>query len=562
MGSLIRFLRLEAAVTRFNGIDQEKLAWIESGSMYIRQQDFMIIKEQLKQAYTQDGRLVPKDVEDLMENGLRRQQEIIKTFQDSRRKEPKINGLKQRQNRTTAPQYKIPELSANQRLRNDLVALHKIKLSATEAQQLWEQNRRDELYEGLLYVIGEEIENMEEFYSQVIYKESFSAGGVVLQKVLESYNPSKHRDSLIGYLRQQLRVRIPVILQEEDPRIGYKPISLNSPVYEEDGNGEGEMMQDQTALPPAREKVESFDDLRGRLDFVEQKVYQESEKLNGEIIHRPQKQEMARSFGNDLQSRQVFDVLSSQGGDFGIYFSGQWGALAFTRQQDPLRAVIVVNKSHDQLKGVVTDLVRRLNGEIINNNGTTEFKCDYQGRPVFIDVVSSASPNEQERDSLMEIFANAVIVRESRQGMTEQIARQTFNRLGEEATDRIFGHYEEFLERQRKILKDIEGAIMKTATNQAMNVTEKFERGGIDLTPANMNLQTQNPSGEIKFHIDPAQLQQLQNAPGFVPVIINVQPLKSLQEFLGLSQEPLDKPHRVQEQLAVDRSPVMDYTPY
>ena len=63
-------------------------------------------------------------------------------------------------------------------------------------------------------------------------------------------------------------------------------------------------------------------------------------------------------------------------------------------------------------------------------------------------------------------------------------------------------------------------------------------KGGIDLTPANMNLQVKkeiaSPLG-IKFHLDPAMLEQLQNAPGFVPVIISVQPLKSLAEFLGLN---------------------------
>ena len=61
-------------------------------------------------------------------------------------------------------------------------------------------------------------------------------------------------------------------------------------------------------------------------------------------------------------------------------------------------------------------------------------------------------------------------------------------------------------------------------------------KGGIDLTPANMHLQTQNAGEGIKFYLDPAMLQQLQNAPGFVPVIISIQPLKSLPEFLGLNQ--------------------------
>ena len=44
-----------------------------------------------------------------------------------------------------------------------------------------------------------------------------------------------------------------------------------------------------------------------------------------------------------------------------------------------------------------------------------------------------------------------------------------------------------------------------------------------------------NDSEGIKFHLDPAMLQQLQNAPGFVPVIINIQPMTSLYDFLGIS---------------------------
>jgi len=68
------------------------------------------------------------------------------------------------------------------------------------------------------------------------------------------------------------------------------------------------------------------------------------------------------------------------------------------------------------------------------------------------------------------------------------------------------------------------------------NSRQHLENGGIDLTPANMNLQIRNSNGEIKFHLDPAMLKQLQNAPGFVPVIINIQPLKSLPEFLGIKE--------------------------
>ena len=72
-------------------------------------------------------------------------------------------------------------------------------------------------------------------------------------------------------------------------------------------------------------------------------------------------------------------------------------------------------------------------------------------------------------------------------------------------------------------------------------------RGGIDLTSGKWKLQIQNNPkfrqerripGEkdrgIKFHLDPAMLQQLQNAPGFLPVIIDIEPLGDLRIFLGL----------------------------
>jgi hypothetical protein len=63
----------------------------------------------------------------------------------------------------------------------------------------------------------------------------------------------------------------------------------------------------------------------------------------------------------------------------------------------------------------------------------------------------------------------------------------------------------------------------------------KANNGGIDLTQANSYLITQNFGPGIKFYLDQSQLAQLQNAPGFVPVIINIQPLKDLSTFLELN---------------------------
>ena len=89
---------------------------------------------------------------------------------------------------------------------------------------------------------------------------------------------------------------------------------------------------------------------------------------------------------------------------------------------------------------------------------------------------------------------------------------------------------------KRKIASMINkyGVTIEPNSNDAMITPEDFKKGGIDLTPANMNVQTKNGGETIKFHIDPVMLAQLQNTSGFVPVIINIQPLKDLSNFLGI----------------------------
>ncbi len=66
--------------------------------------------------------------------------------------------------------------------------------------------------------------------------------------------------------------------------------------------------------------------------------------------------------------------------------------------------------------------------------------------------------------------------------------------------------------------------------------TQKSNTGGINLAASDKVLSVQNNGQGIRFDIDPAQLAQLQNAPGFTPVIINVQPLRDLPAFLGINE--------------------------
>jgi len=60
--------------------------------------------------------------------------------------------------------------------------------------------------------------------------------------------------------------------------------------------------------------------------------------------------------------------------------------------------------------------------------------------------------------------------------------------------------------------------------------------GGIDLTPGHMDVESPNAGHEIKFHLvmTPSLLVQLQNALGFEPVIIDIQPMTNIRYFMGL----------------------------
>ena len=71
--------------------------------------------------------------------------------------------------------------------------------------------------------------------------------------------------------------------------------------------------------------------------------------------------------------------------------------------------------------------------------------------------------------------------------------------------------------------------------------------GGIDFKPDKVDsaFAVKRDPGEklgtrneyMSPFFDPAMFQQLQNAPGFIPVIINIQPMDDLRLFLGVPSE-------------------------
>jgi len=88
--------------------------------------------------------------------------------------------------------------------------------------------------------------------------------------------------------------------------------------------------------------------------------------------------------------------------------------------------------------------------------------------------------------------------------------------------------------------EEIERDLGQVLTNQDKGQSESDRmmkgknEGGIDLTAGKMSVEVKDgiDSPGIKFHLDAAMLARLQNSPGFVPVIINIQPMMDLKVFL------------------------------
>lgn len=62
--------------------------------------------------------------------------------------------------------------------------------------------------------------------------------------------------------------------------------------------------------------------------------------------------------------------------------------------------------------------------------------------------------------------------------------------------------------------------------------------GGIDLSLLQADSHVQGHGPGIRFQIEPDELRKLENTTGFVPVIINIQPVTNLRLFLGLQAPP------------------------
>jgi predicted transcriptional regulator len=230
-----------------------------------------------------------------------------------------------------------------------------------------------------------------------------------------------------------------------------------------------------------------------------------------------------------LNQRQVARLIGATDGGISLYFDKHDGAYAQYGIVRPVEIVNIekalANKGKARLTGLNQTQVASLIGAtplgVSLYFGKHDGAYDQYGivRPVeFVNIEKALANQGKEKLTGLNQKQVAGLIRASLSGVSHYLSRH------DEA-------YEQYGIR-RPVGNDV---VHEIAGDKAMKSLAHHE-GGIDLTPAKNVLKTQNAGEAIMFHLDPAQLQQLQNAPGFVPVIISIQPMNDLRGFLGIGE--------------------------
>ena len=176
-----------------------------------------------------------------------------------------------------------------------------------------------------------------------------------------------------------------------------------------------------------------------------------------------------------------------------------------------------------------------------NSEGSDAFIAFQNGKPV-------GALGFLLMPTLSKAWENGIFVRDEARGkgIALKLSLELFKYLKERNYKRVAYGFEESDESQglaQRVLGQFGQILVSKGEYQDHKISlllfdvEKYNPdehpGGIDLTPAKMNLEVKNDAAMgIKFHLDPAMLVELRNAPGFVPVIISVEPLEDLRGFL------------------------------
>ncbi len=90
------------------------------------------------------------------------------------------------------------------------------------------------------------------------------------------------------------------------------------------------------------------------------------------------------------------------------------------------------------------------------------------------------------------------------------------------------------------IYERIWSGVLRKYQLEADNSNAMVSKGGIDFNPISLNLEAKKDPADtnaapLQFNIDKAMRQRLQNAPGLMPGIINIEPMNDIKMFLGVN---------------------------
>jgi serine/threonine protein kinase len=260
---------------------------------------------------------------------------------------------------------------------------------------------------------------------------------------------------------------------------------------------------------------------------------------------------------------EIWDLLLQANG---LEFSKFWNRLSFAERLDKLAKVAkILSEAHKV--GISHNDVKPLN-VIINNEGEVMI-IDWNIATKIGDVqpmgtMEYAAPEEVTKRDKSDVFALGKTVYNSLRSSSEYFGETDVARLLRYFEDRMILPYRQAYDRpsmeesvdylekiarkaadpeikleewrpvETSMTKNALSAIKKAAVKLFTKKDAAMTNGGIDMIPADMNLQFQNSGGAIKFHLDPIMVRQLQNAAGFVPTIINIRPITNLKAYLGL----------------------------
>lgn len=149
-------------------------------------------------------------------------------------------------------------------------------------------------------------------------------------------------------------------------------------------------------------------------------------------------------------------------------------------------------------------------------------------------AVNDVNPNQRQAKIESIIKDINSLLKENPPGMNEGI-KNDLEKLKKNAGKFDNNNETGFLPQEKKS----NNAIVDFQNPDMAMIPQEDNLGGIDLTPANLNIQTQGKA--IDFNM-PVDLQGFENTPinGFSPIILQIVPVSNIQMLLGINEEKED----------------------